>query len=37
VPYLEYGKNGVSVNYGTIEGFSFVAERVWSFLGEQTY
>lgn len=37
VPFIAYGKNIKPENYGTVNGFSFVAEKVCDYLDKQTY
>ncbi|MBE7057013.1 MAG: phosphopentomutase [Ruminococcaceae bacterium] len=37
VPFIAYGKNIKPVNYGTVKGFNFVAEKVCDYLDKQTY
>ena len=32
VPYIEYSKSAIPKNYGTLEGFGFVSDRVFDLL-----
>lgn len=33
VPYIEYSQNMTSKNYGTVDGFGFVSDRIFELLG----
>ena len=37
VPYIEYSPNGETKNYGTVEGFSFVFDRVRKMLNLKSF